>query len=126
MPPETITDCPVDSLPDEHGLLLWQTSAYVDDLHGDGRYQAGRLAPLLGFLHERLVPYLAAEEARLLASGLRDRHLTRLLLADHERLRAHVENIERSRTAELAGMAATALLVRLERHTRREERWVCC
>ena len=125
MPPETLTHCRTDDLTDEHGLLLWQTSAYVDDLHDGRGDRAARLTLLLGFLHQRLVPYLAAEEVRLLGSGLRDGHLTRLLLADHERLRAHVENIERSRTAELADMAATALLLRLERHARREERWVC-
>jgi hypothetical protein len=125
MPLETTTDCPAAALTDEHGLLLWQTSAYVDDLHGDRRDHAAGLATLLDFLHERLLPYLAAEEADLLTSSLRDRHLARLVLADHERVRAHVRNIESSRTAELADMAANALLLRLERHTWREERWVC-
>jgi uncharacterized protein (DUF2249 family) len=47
-----------------------------------------------------------------------------LLISDHQRLRADVENLESSRTRSLTGIAAAALVTRLDRHVRREECWV--
>lgn len=113
-----------DALPDAHSVLLWETSAYVEEMQTDRPHHAQRRKALCRFLRERLLPYLAGEERRLLVSGLRDEHLTSLLLADHARLRAHVENIRGSRTPDLADMAAEALVCRLDKHVRREQRWV--
>lgn len=76
---------------------------------------------MLEFLHHRLLPYLRDEERRLPPSTLRDEHMTRLLLTDHERLRADVDNIESSRTRRLLALASGVLV---DRHVRREGRWV--
>jgi uncharacterized protein (DUF2249 family) len=112
---------------DEHSVLLWQTCAYVDGLR-DAARSGGRLTPaydaMLEFLHYRLLPYLNNEERQIPATRLRDDHLLRLLVADHERLRADVDNIESSRTKRLLALAGDALVEHLERHVRREESWL--
>lgn len=112
---------------DEHSVLLWQTCAYVDDL-GDAVRSGRQLTPaydaMLEFLHYRLLPYLTIEERQLPADRLRDDHMLQLLVSDHDRLRADVDNIESSRTRLLIRLAATALVDRLDRHVRREETWV--
>jgi len=112
---------------DEHSVLLWQTCAYADELRAAAR--SGRRLPrardaMLGFLHFRLLPYLAEEERRLSGDRLRDEHLRDMLIADHERLRADVDNIEESRTRRMLGFAAAALVDRLDRHVRREQTWL--
>jgi uncharacterized protein (DUF2249 family) len=112
---------------DEHSVLLWQTCAYADDVSEAARSRQ-RLTPvhdeMLQFLHFRLVPYLTNEERQLTPDRLRDEHMLRLLRADHERLRADVENVESSRTRRLLALAAAALVDRLGRHIRREESWL--
>jgi uncharacterized protein (DUF2249 family) len=112
---------------DEHSVLLWQTCAYADDLR-DASRTGRRLAPahdaMLEFLHYRLLPYLTDEERRLSRDRLRDDHLLETLVADHERLRADVDNVEWSRTRRLVALAAAALDDRLDRHVRREESWL--
>lgn len=112
---------------DEHSVLLWQTCAYAEDLT-DAAAAGRRLTPvhdaMLGFLHYRLLPYLATEERHLPVTYLRDRHMLDLLLTDHERLRADVDNIVSSRTRRVLVLATTALVDRLDRHVRREERWI--
>jgi len=114
-------------LTDDHSVLLWQTCAYADDLT-DAVHLGYRLTPahdaMLRFLHYRLLPYLATEERQLPPTRLRDGHMLRLLLTDHERLRDDVDNIESSRTRQLLALATAALVDRLARHVRREERWV--
>jgi uncharacterized protein (DUF2249 family) len=112
---------------DEHSVLLWQTCAYADDLRQaarSGRRLASAHDAMLGFLHLRLLPYLADEERRLSRNLLRDDHLREVLIADHERLRADVDNIDGSRTRSLLGLAVAALVDRLDRHVRREESWL--
>jgi uncharacterized protein (DUF2249 family) len=112
---------------DEHSVLLWQACAYADDLTdaaGTGRRLGPAHDAMLGFLHYRLLPYLSAEELRLPPARLRDEHMLPLLLTDHERLRADVENVETSRTRRLLSLAAAALVDRLDRHVRREQSWV--
>jgi hypothetical protein len=47
-----------------------------------------------------------------------------LLLTDHDRLRADVENVATSRTRRLVTLAAAALVDRLDRHMRREQAWI--
>jgi uncharacterized protein (DUF2249 family) len=115
------------SLVDEHSVLLWQTCAYVENLT-DAVQSRQRVAPaydaMLQFLHYRLLPYLSKEERQLPPSKLRDEHLSRLLLADHERLRDDVDNIEGSRTRRLLTLASDVLVDRLDRHIRREESWI--
>lgn len=112
---------------DEHSVLLWQTCAYAEDLR-DAAESGRRLAPaydaMLDFLHYRLLPYLTNEERQVPAARLRDDHLLRLLVADHDRLRADVDNIESSRTRRLLTLAGDALVARLDRHVRREESWL--
>ncbi len=112
---------------DEHSVLLWQTCAYADELIETADSHR-RLAPtydaMLGFLHHRLLPYLVGEESRLGETALRDAHLAHTLLADHDRLRDDVENVEASRTRRLLSLAAAALVERLGRHVQREESWV--
>ena len=114
-------------LADEHSVLLWQTCAYAEDL-SDAAQSGHRVTPafdaMLGFLHYRLLPYLHDEERQLPPSKLRDEHMTRLLIADHERLRADVDNVESCRTRQLLTLASDALVDRLDHHIRREERWV--
>jgi hypothetical protein len=111
---------------DEHDLLLWQACAYADDL--EAASTADRLGPahdaMVGFLHDRLLPYLGAEELRLTPNRLRDDHMFALLLTDHDRLRADVENVATSRTRRLVTLAAAALVDRLDRHMRREQAWI--
>jgi uncharacterized protein (DUF2249 family) len=118
---------PATPISDEHSVLLWQTCAYADDL-SDAAGSQGRLTPaydgMLQFLHYRLLPYLTNEERQIAPARLRDDHMLRLLVSDHERLRADVTNIESSRTRRLLTMAATALVDRLDRHVRREESWL--
>lgn len=115
------------ALVDEHSVLLWQTCAYAEDL-SDAVQSDQRLTPafdaMLEFLHYRLLPYLRQEERQLPPSRLRDEHMTRLLLADHERLRADVDNIESSRTRRLLTLATDVLVERLDHHVRREQHWV--
>lgn len=117
----------VASLTDEHSVLLWQACAYADDLTEAARSRR-RLSPsfdaMLGFVHYRLLPYLAAEERELESSGLRDEHLAPMLFADHDRIRADVENVESSRTRRLLALATETLVTRLDHHVRREENWV--
>ncbi|HET6818879.1 MAG TPA: hypothetical protein VFH66_16745 [Mycobacteriales bacterium] len=118
---------PTAPISDEHSVLLWQTCAYAEDLGDAARFRR-RLTPaydaMLEFLHYRLLPYLNNEERQLPAARLRDDHLLQVLIADHERLRADVDNIEGSRTRRLIAMATGALVERLERHVRREESWL--
>ena len=114
-------------LVDEHSVLLWQVCAHADDLTeavGSRADFALALRGMLTFLHYRLLPYLSAEESRLQPALLRDQHLTELLVTDHQRLRFGVEELESSRTRDLAGLAAAALASQLDRHLRREESWV--
>jgi uncharacterized protein (DUF2249 family) len=115
------------AIADEHSVLLWQTAAYAEDLT-DAARSSRRLTPaydaMLGFLHYRLLPYLSAEEREIDPGRLRDEHLTRQLMADHERLRADVDNVESSRTRRLLMLAAEVLVDRLDHHMRREEAWV--
>lgn len=112
---------------DEHSALLWQACAYADDLTEAAR--AGRSLisaydAMLAFLHHRLLPYLADEERRLSPACLRDKRMTRLLLDDHERLRADIDNIEGCRTRSLVALTAETLVARLDHHVRREETWL--
>ena len=112
---------------DEHSVLLWQTCAYADDLN-DAVRTGRRLTPahdtMLEFLHYRLLPYLTNEERQLAPGRFRDEHLLPLLVTDHERLRADVDNLESSRTRRLLALSASALVDRLDRHARREESWL--
>jgi uncharacterized protein (DUF2249 family) len=118
---------PTGALADEHSVLLWQTCAYAEDL-SDAAQAGQRLTPaydaMLEFLHYRLLPYLRDEERQFPPSKLRDEQMTRLVLADHERLRADVDNVESSRTRRLLTIASDVLVDRLDHHARREERWV--
>jgi uncharacterized protein (DUF2249 family) len=118
---------PTGGLVDDHTVLLWQTCAYADDL-SDAAQSGQRLTPaydaMLEFLHYRLLPYLRDEERELPPAKLRDEHMTGLLLADHDRLRADVDNVECSRTRRLLTLSADALVDRLDHHVRREELWV--
>jgi uncharacterized protein (DUF2249 family) len=115
---------PVD---DEHSVLLWQTCAYADDL-SDAARSGRRLTPaydaMLEFLHYRLLPYLRDEERDLPPARLRDDHMLQLLLTDHDRLRADVDNIESSRTRRVLTLATDAFVDRLDRHVRREDAWI--
>jgi uncharacterized protein (DUF2249 family) len=116
-----------DPLSDDHRVLLWQTCAYADDLT-DAASAGHRLTPaydaMLSFLHYGLLPYLASEERQLPPRRLRHAQMRPLLLTDHDRLRADVDNIEASRTRQLLALATGALVDRLDRHVRREERWI--
>jgi len=116
-----------DLLTDNHSVLLWQTCAYGVDLTESVTLRQ-RLTPaydaMLGFLHYRLLPYLTVEERQLPAARLRDERMLPLLLADHERLRADVENIASCHTRGVLALATGVLVDRLDRHLRREERWV--
>lgn len=122
-----MVESPAPAIVDEHSVLLWQTCAFADELMAAAR-SGRRLAPafdaMLEFLHYRLLPYLTEEEHRLPAGELRDEHLAQLLAADHARLRTDVETLESSRTRRVLGLAAGALVDRLDRHVRREESWV--
>ncbi|HVA59030.1 MAG TPA: DUF2249 domain-containing protein [Mycobacteriales bacterium] len=115
------------TLADEHSLLVWQTCAYADEL-ADAVGSAPRFTPavdaMLGFCHYRLLPYLADEERRLTAADLRDSRMWQLLVADHTRLRADVENLESTRARQLLPLAASTLVGRLDRHAHREQGWV--
>lgn len=125
--PEVSVGTFASPISDEHSVLLWQTCAYADDLSaaiGSGRPMAPAYDGMLEFLHYRLLPYLANEERQIPAARLRDGHFLRLLVSDHERLRADVENIESSRTKRLVSLAAGVLVSRLDRHVRREESWL--
>lgn len=118
---------PAGVLVDAHSVLLWQTCAYAEDLTVAARSRQPFIVErdaMLAFLHERLLPYLRREERQLPPTSLRDRHMTRLLLADHERLRADVANVAGSRTRVLLAVAVDELVDRLDRHLRREESWV--
>ncbi len=97
------------SIRDEHSVLPRQTCAYD---------------AMLDFLHYRLPPYLSEEERQLPATRLRDEHLTQPFLADHERLRADVDNIEGSRIRRLLNLATGTLVDRLDHHVRREPNWI--
>jgi uncharacterized protein (DUF2249 family) len=124
--PAFLPVAPSGPLADEHSVLLWQTCAYAEDVT-DAARSGQRLSPaldaLLGFLHYRLLPYLTDEERQLPATALRDERLTRLLVADHGRLRYDVDNIETSRTRSFLALAVDVLVERLDRHVRREESW---
>ncbi len=124
----TLTQAAPDGpLLDEHSVLLWQTCAYADDLTAATR-SGRRLTPafdaMLEFLHYRLLPYLRDEERQLPPARLRDEHMTGLLRADHERLRADVDNVESSGTRRLLALASDVLVDRLDHHVRREEHWL--
>lgn len=115
------------ALTDEHALLLWQACAHADDVAEaalTGRLLTPSVSALSGFLHHRLLPYLAVEEEQLATNELHDEHLVRMLLSDHSRIRADVDNIEASTTRPLLAIAASAIVARLERHAEREEAWV--
>jgi uncharacterized protein (DUF2249 family) len=123
----TSTPTPAAPLVDEHSVLLWQVCAHADavaEAAGSGADFAPALHGMLTFLHYRLLPYLVAEESRFGPAQLRDERMADLLISDHQRLRADVENLESSRTRSLTGIAAAALVTRLDRHVRREECWV--
>ena len=123
----TTLTAPHHTLTDEHSVLVWQTCAYADDLIDTAR-SPRPLTPafdrMLGFLHYRLLPYLGTEERQLTGAALRDEHLGQVLLTDHDRLRADVENVESAHTRRLLTMSASALVTRLDKHVRREETWV--
>jgi uncharacterized protein (DUF2249 family) len=123
----TSAPTPLSPLVDEHSVLLWQACAYADEV-AEAAQSGQELVPalhgMLAFLHYRLLPYLVAEESRLRPTRLRDTHMTDLLVMDHQRLRADVENLEAIRSRDLAGLAAQALVDRLDRHVQREESWV--
>jgi uncharacterized protein (DUF2249 family) len=123
----TASLAPAPPISDEHSVLLWQTCAYADDLN-DALRTGRRLTlahdTMLEFLHYRLLPYLTNEERQLAPGRFRDDHLLPLLVTDHERLRADVDNIESSRTRRLLAVAVEALVGRLGRHVRREECWL--
>ena len=108
-------------------MLIWQTCAYVENLT-DAVQSKQRVTPaydaMLEFLHYGLLAYLSKEERQFPPSRLRDPHLHRLLLTDHERLRDDVDNIEGARTHRLLTLASDALVNRLDRHIRREETWI--
>jgi len=115
------------ALRDEHSILLWETCAYSDELieaADSGLGLDAACGALLEFLHYRLLPYLCAEERRLCDSGLRDRALAHLLVADHERIRAHVDTLAASRTPRLRVISSRALVECLDRHVQREQSWV--
>jgi uncharacterized protein (DUF2249 family) len=117
----------VQTLSDEHSVLLWQTCSYADDLIDavhTGRPVAHAHDAMLEFAHYRLLPYLTDEERQLPATRLRDDHLSQLLLDDHARIRLGVDNVEGGRTRQLLALAADGLVERLDRHIRREETWV--
>lgn len=123
----TMTPASTVPLTDEHSVLLWQTCAHADDLADaarSGQPLARARDSMLEFLHYRLLPYLSDEERCLPPARLRDEHMFGLLLADHERLRDDVDNIESSRTRGVLTLASSALVDRLDRHVRREEIWV--
>lgn len=118
---------PAPAIADEHSVLLWQTCAYADDLSDavrSGRPVSEPHEALLAFAHYRLLPYLSAEERRLPPTRLRDEHLVTALLGDHERIRVGVDDLEGGGTRRLLGRAAQALVVRLDRHVRREQTWI--
>lgn len=115
------------ALSDEHSILLWETCAYSDELIRAADSGVGLDAAcnaLLEFLHYRLLPYLCAEERRLCDSGLRDRALAHVLVADHDRIRAHVDTLAASRTPRLRVISSSALVDCLDRHVQREQSWV--
>jgi uncharacterized protein (DUF2249 family) len=107
-------------LVDEHSVLLWQTCAYADDLVAAATAR-GPLGTsydvMLEFLHQRLLPYLSAEERALPPDA---RHGGRLL-ADHERIRDDVEDLGRAPTRRALAGASTALVRRLDQHVQRED-----
>jgi uncharacterized protein (DUF2249 family) len=115
------------ALSDEHSILLWEACAYSDELTRAAHSGAGLDAAcnaMLEFLHYRLLPYLCAEERRFCDSGLRDRALAHLLVADHDRIRAHVDTLAASRTPGLRVISSSALVDRLDRHVQREQSWL--
>ena len=115
------------TLSDEHNVLLWQTCSYADDLiEAVCRSRPLRVAreAMLEFAHHRLLPYLAQEERWLPPNRLRDDHLVKLLVEDHERIRRGVDNIEAGTTRQLLAFSADSLVERLDRHLRREQAWV--
>lgn len=79
---------------------------------------------MLAFLHYRLLPYLAEEEREPAGGRLRDHHMTRLVLADHSRLRSDADNIERSVSRELVRLTAVTFVNRLDHYVRREVTWI--
>lgn len=124
--PRVERDC-AESLTEDHSVLLWQVCAYADDLI-DAAHAGRRLTPahdaMLAFLHYRVLPYLVSEERRFPAMRLRDARMRSLLLTDHDRLRADVDNIECSRTRQLLALASGSFVNRLDRHIRREQKWI--
>jgi len=127
MPPARGSSGASAVLSDEHSILLWETCAYSDALTQAADSGTGLDAAcdaLLEFLHYRLLPYLCAEERRLCDSGLRDRALADLLVADHDRIRAHVDTLSASRTPRLRVISSRALVDCLDRHVQREQSWV--
>jgi uncharacterized protein (DUF2249 family) len=123
----TATAHPDLALAEEHTVLLWQTCAYADELveRAQSPHPLTKAVDrMLGFLHYRLLPYLRDEERDLPHGELRDDHLARVLLTDHDRIRAEVENVESARTRALVAMSTGSLVTRLDRHVQREETWV--
>jgi len=96
----------------------------VADAAGAGKRLTPAYDATLAFLHYRLLPYLAEEERELAGGRLRDNHMTRLVLADHSRLRSDADNIERSRSRELVRLTTVTLVDRLDHHVRREATWI--
>jgi uncharacterized protein (DUF2249 family) len=111
-------------LTDEHSVLLWQTCAYADDLvdniHSDGLLITS-LETTLQFLHYGLLPYLRTEERQLAGAELGDAHLERLLVSEHDGIRAAVDSIGTSRTRQALSVATKSLIDRLDRHVQRED-----
>ena len=105
---------------DEHSVLLWQTCAYADDLVTAVTARGPLATPydaMLGFLHQRLLPYLYAEEATLTAGAASARRL----LDDHDRLRADVDDLDRAGTRSALARVSAALVRRLDQHVQRED-----
>ena len=115
------------AVPDEHSVMLWQTCAYAAELTDAAHRGHSVTVPYLamvGFAHQRLLPYLSEEEHSFPPTRLRDEHMARLLSSDHARLRADVDNIEGARTQRLLVLATEALVEHLDRHVQREEAWI--
>lgn len=115
------------ALADDHTVLVWQTCAFAEEVREAAR-SGQRVTPpldaLLEFLQYRLLPYLREEERHLAPGGPGGEQLARLQLVDHDRLRAAAAELESSRTRQLLVAACDALVDGLDRHVRREERWL--
>jgi uncharacterized protein (DUF2249 family) len=117
----------VSDLCDDQTILLWQACAYAADLvvaTESGQDVGPPRDALLGFIHYALLPYLRFEEREVTSWTSRDERLNRRQLADHDRIRNHVDGVEATRHRRPLTMATDALIARLDRHIRREQGWV--